>query len=163
VGPFTLNSVGRALFAVGTLLAVLILGLAAVAWFGRADESLAVDNPLSESITRAVGTAEPGSNLSLDNVTDFAWDRLLLVAPRTPREAITRRLGSEWKGDVGYDAGDLLIFLRDGEVVRFANYRGRGRFDGVTRPFAEFTPETAVFRVDDSLTVTPVARGDGSG
>jgi hypothetical protein len=159
VGPFTLNRMGRALFAVGTLLALLILGLAAVAWFGRADESLAVDNPLSESITRAVGTAEPGSNLSLDTLTDFSWDHVLLVAPRTPREAITRRLGSEWKGDLGYDAGDLFIFMRDGEVVRFANYRGRGRFEGVTRPFADFTPQTAVFKVDDEQTVTPVARG----
>jgi hypothetical protein len=152
---------GRALFAVGALLAVLILGLAAVAWFGRPHEKLAVDNPLSESISRAVATADPGSNLAVDALTDFSWDHVLVVAPRTPPEAITRRLGSEWKGDLGYDAGDLFIFLRDGEVVRFANYRGRGRFAGVTRPFAEFTPDTAVFRVDDELNVTPVGRADG--
>jgi hypothetical protein len=147
---------GRALFAVGTLLGLLILGLAAVAWFGRADESLAVDNPLSESITRAVATADQeDSNLTLADLTDFPWDRVLLVAAGTPRDAISRRLGSEWKGDLGYDAGDLLIFIQDGEVVRFANYRGRGRFEGVTRPFDEFTPASAVFVVDEGLVVRP--------
>ena len=151
---------GRALFAVGTLLALLILGLAAVAWLGRADESLAVDNPLSESITRAVATADQqDSNLTVAELTDFPWDRLLLVASGTPRAAISRRLGSEWKGDVGYDAGDLLIFVQDGEVVRFANYRGRGRFEGVSRPFAEFTPQTAVFDVGDDLGVHPQEGG----
>jgi hypothetical protein len=147
---------GRALFAVGTLLALLILGLAAVAWLGRAHESLAVDNPLSESITRAVATADrQDSNLAIADLTNFSWDRMLLVAPGTPRSAISRRLGSEWDGDVGYEAGDLFIFVRDGEVLRFANYRGRGRFAGVSRPFAEFTPQSAVFVVDDALTVRP--------
>jgi hypothetical protein len=147
---------GRALFAVGTLLALLILGLAAVAWFGRADESLAVDNPLSESLTRAVATADQqDSNLSVADVTEFPWDRVLLVAAGTPRAAISRRLGTQWKGDLGYEAGDLFIFIQNGDVVRFANYRGRGRFEGISRPFDEFTPTTAVFVVDDELTVRP--------
>jgi hypothetical protein len=155
MGSSTLNRMGRALLAVGALLAVLIAGLAVVAWLGRPAEKLAVDTPLSESLTRAVATAPPGSNLRLRDLTDFSWDRLVLVAPRTPPEAITRRLGTEWKGDLGYDAGDLFIFLRDGDVVHFANYRGRGRFAGVSGPFAEFTPQTAVFTVDGDLNVTP--------
>jgi hypothetical protein len=151
---------GRALFAVGTLLVLLIAGLVAVAWFGRADEKLAVDNPLSESLTRAVATADrQDSNLTVADLTDFPWDRVLVVAPGTPREAISRRLGKEWKGDLGYDAGDLFIFIQDGEVVRFANYRGRGRFEDVTRPFAEFTPQTAVFDVGADLDVHPHAGG----
>lgn len=146
---------GKALLVVGTLLALLIGGLVAVAWIGRAPESLAVDNVLSESITRAVATADQtGAELALADVTDFPWDRVLLVAPGTPREQISRRLGRTWQGDLGYEAGDVLIFLQGGDVERFANYRGRGRFERVARPFAEFTPATAVFTVED-LVVRP--------
>jgi hypothetical protein len=142
----------KALFAVGGLLALLMAGLVAVAWIGNADESMAVDDILSESVTRAVATANrEGSNLVLADVTDFPWDRVVLVAPGTPREAISRRLGTEFDGLLGYDAGDLLVFLRGGEVDRFAHYRGRARFEGLSRPFAEFTPQTAIFVVEDQV------------
>src|SRR4051812_5565653 len=145
----------RALFAVGGLLALLIAGLAAVAWLGNGDESMAVDDILSESLTRSVATADrEDSNLTLADVTDFPWDRVVLVAPGTPREEISRRLGTEFDGLVGYDAGDLFVFVRDGEVDRFAHYRGRARFEGLSRPFAQFTPRSAVFVVDDQV-VTP--------
>src|SRR4051812_1678016 len=147
----------RALFAVGGLLALLIAGLVLVAWLGRAEESLAVGNILSEGITRAVTTAhQQDSNLALAEVTESPWDEVLVVAPGTPREALSGRVGSEWKGDVGYDAGELFIFLRDGKVDRFAHYLGKGRFEGLSRPFDEFTPQTAIFAVDD-LVVTPRA------
>jgi hypothetical protein len=142
----------RALFAVGGLLALLVAGLVALAWLGNADESLAVDDILSESLTRAVATADrEDSNLTLADVTDFPWDRVVLVAPGTPREAVSRRLGTEFDGLVGYDAGDLFVFIRDGEVDRFAHYRGRARFEGLSRPFDEFTPQTAVFAVEDQV------------
>src|SRR6266545_3258325 len=98
---------GRALLAVGTLLALLIGGLVAVAWIGRAPESLVVDAVLSESFTRAVATADQrGSSLTLADLTDFPWDRVLVVEAGTPREQISRRLGHTWEGDLGYDAGD---------------------------------------------------------
>src|SRR3954453_11351329 len=142
----------RALFAVGGLLALLIAGLAAVACLGNGDESMAVDDILSESIPRAVATADrEDSNLTLADATDFPWDRVVLVAPGTPREAISRRLGTDFDGLLGYDAGDLLVFLRDGEVERLAHYRGRARFEGLSRPFAEFTPQTAVFVVENQV------------
>jgi hypothetical protein len=142
----------RALFAVGALLALLIIGLGLVAWLGRPDETLAVDNVLSENLTRDVATADrEGSNLELADVTDFPWDRVLIVARGTPRDEISRRLGTEWKGDVGYDAGDLFLFIDGGEVQKFANYRGHARFEGLTRPFAEFTPANAVFVVNDQV------------
>jgi hypothetical protein len=142
----------KALFAVGGLLALLIAGLVLVAWLGRADESLAVDNILSEQITKAVTTADQqDSNLALADVNQSPWDKVVVVAPGTPREEISRRLGSEWKGDVGYDAGELFIFLRDGEVDRFAHYLGKSRFEGLSQPFDEFTPQGAVFVVNDGV------------
>jgi hypothetical protein len=145
-------AMARALFAVGALLAVLILGLGLVAWLGRPDETLVVDNMLSENLTRDVATADrEGSNLELASTTDFPWDKVLIVERGTPREEISRKLGTEWKGDVGYDAGDLFLFIDDGQVQKFANYRGQARFEGLTRPFAEFTPATAVFAVNDQV------------
>ncbi len=62
---------------------------------------------------------------------------------------------------MGYDAGELFIFLRDGEVDRFAHYLGKGRFAGLARPFAEFTPQTAIFAVHDGVVArtTRDARG----
>jgi hypothetical protein len=142
----------RALFAVGGLLALLIAGLVLVAWLGRADESLAVDNILSESLTKEVATADQeDSNLVLADVNRSPWDKVLVVSPRTPREEISLRLGFDWKGDVGYDAGELFIFLRGGEVERFAHYLGRRRFEGLTRPLDEFTTQTAVFIVQDGV------------
>jgi hypothetical protein len=144
----------RALFAVGGLLALLIAGLVLVAWLGRADESLAVDNILSEQITSAVTTADQqDSNLVLADVNQSPWDKVVVVSPRTSREEISRRIGSDWKGDVGYDAGELFIFLRGGEVDRFAHYLGKARFEGLSRPFDEFTPESAVFVVQDGVVV----------
>ncbi len=62
---------------------------------------------------------------------------MLLVQPGTSRDAISQQLGSEWTGIDTVDGGDLLIFLRDDEVVRFADYRGNGRFEGFERPFDE--------------------------
>jgi hypothetical protein len=142
----------RALFAVGGLLALLVAGLVLVAWLGRADESLAVDNILSEQITKGVTTADQqDSNLVLADIYQSPWDKVVVVSPRTPREEISRRIGSDWKGDVGYDAGELFIFLRDGEVDRFAHYLGKARFDGLSRPLDEFTPESAVFVVQDGV------------
>ena len=75
----------------------------------------------------------------------FEWDRVLLVQPGTPREAISRRLGHEWTGIDTVDGGDLLLFLRGGEVVRFADYRGSNTFEGFERPFAEIPREQATF------------------
>jgi hypothetical protein len=142
----------RALFAVGGLLALLIAGLVLVAWLGRADESLAVDNILSEQITKAVTTADQeDSNLALADVNQSPWDKVVVVSPRTSREEISQQLGTEWKGDVGYDAGELFVFLRDGKVDRFAHYLGKSRFEGLSQPFDEFTPQTAVFVVDDGV------------
>ena len=116
----------RALFAVGGLLALLIVGLVLVAWLGRGDESLAVDNILSEEITKSVTTADQqDSNLALADVNRSPWDKVLVVAPGTPREEISRRLGTEWKGDVGYDAGDEVLRMV-GKILQ-SEPRARGK------------------------------------
>jgi hypothetical protein len=80
---------------------------------------------------------------------------VVLAARDTTRAQVSRELGFAWKGDLQFRTGDLLIFLHDGELARFADYRGDGRFEGVERPFARFDRADAVFRVR-SLVIRPL-------
>ena len=149
---------GKVLFAVCAFLATCIVALALVSYFGRDEETLAVDNLLAEDLTRRIQTAESETDGEVDLVTatDFAWDRVLIVAPKTPRETLERELDGEFNGVLNYDveSGELFVFERAGRVVRFADYRGRGRFEGFERPVATLTDEEAVLRVDN-LTIRP--------
>ena len=78
-----------------------------------------------------------------------------MIAPRdATRAQLTRELGFPWEGDLEFRTGEILIFLRDGELARFADYRGEGRFEGIDRPFARFDRDDAVFRVR-SLVIRP--------
>jgi hypothetical protein len=79
---------------------------------------------------------------------------VLVVAAGTPRETISRRLGYEWTGEIGFQTGALLIFLDGGRVARFADYRGEGRFSGFETPIDTLPRERAVLRVRD-LVISP--------
>ena len=50
--------------------------------------------------------------------------------------------------------GELLIFLRDGQVARFADYRGLGRFTGFATPIDALPRARAVLRVRDLVVLT---------
>jgi hypothetical protein len=143
--------VHRILIAVATALALLIGGLGLAVFLTRDEDNVAVDTPLSEDLTRAIALRE---RVELRRYTSFDWDEVLIVARGTPREAISRRLGYEWTGDVGFQTGELLIFLEGGRVVRFADYRGLGRFEGFESPIDSLPRDDAVLRVRD-LVVTP--------
>ena len=149
---------GKVIFGVCAFLGCCILGLGLVAYLNRDEETLAVDNLLAEDLTRRIQQAEGRSEGEVDlaTVTKFAWDRVLIVAPDAPKDAIDDALGSPFRGDLNYTAEskELFIFERAGSVVRFADYRGRGRFEGFERPIATLTNETAILRVDN-LTIRP--------
>ena len=52
---------------------------------------------------------------------------------------------------LGFETGEKLILLdRDGQVARFFDYRGEGRFSGLETPIADIAREDAVFRVSAS-------------
>ena len=104
-----------------------LLLLGGIVFFTRDEDNFQADNILAENFTLAVNQAAlEGGTVQLREVASFPWDRVLLVQPETPREEISERLGFEWTGIDTVDGGDLLIFLRDGKVVRFADYRGTG-------------------------------------
>ena len=138
----------RALIAVGAALALGIAILALAVYLTRDEDNIAVDNLLSERFTRAVALSEErGEDVELARLAPFAWDRVVIVARGTPAPAISRRLGIEWTGQLGFEAGELLILLERGEVARFLDYRGEGRFEGIDEPFQELPRARAVFRV----------------
>jgi hypothetical protein len=146
----------RALMAVGAALALSLIALGLAVYLTRDEESVAVDNLLAEEISRAVGTAETGGSgvVDLRRVAKFEWDELLIAERTATRGEIARALGHEWKGQLSFQTGDLLIFLRDGKAARFADYRGEGRFEGIRRPVARFDRDEAVFTVR-SLVIRP--------
>lgn len=140
----------RALVAVGVALALCFGGLGIAVFLDRREDRVAVDNILAEELSRTLTLADNAPDpVELDLVTDFSWDEVLVVARRAPRAAVSEALGFEFKGDLPYDAesGETFIFLRAGRLERFADYRGRGTFEGLQRPIDRFTPRTAVFRV----------------
>ena len=141
---------GRALLAVGGLLLLCFAILGVAVFATREEDRVAVDQILAEDISRQLALADGAPDpVEVDVITQFEWDELVIVAKDTSRAAIDEELGFEFKGDLAYDAEsqELLIFLRDGRLARFADYRGRLEFTGVDRPFARFAPDTAVFRV----------------
>jgi hypothetical protein len=134
---------------------VCLAALSLVVFLARDEDGIQGDNLLAEEFTRAVALASQGDGVvDLRRIADFDWDRVLIVAPGTPREAISERLGKPWTGIDTVDGGDVLIFLAGDDVERFTDYRGNGRFEGFERPFAEVPREDAVFRVD-SLVIRP--------
>jgi hypothetical protein len=146
----------RALIAVGAALALLVGGLALAVFLTRDEDNVQVDNLLSERFTREVASASAnGTDLDLAQIAPFEWARVLVIEPGTSNGEISRALGYEWTGVLGFETGEKLILLDgDGKVVRFFDYRGEGRFSGLRTPIAELAREDAVFEVR-RLQITP--------
>lgn len=149
----------RALTAVGIALVLLIGGLGAAVYFTRDEDYIAVDNLLAEKLSKAIGTT---SRVDLARVAPFGWDHVLITERGLEPDRISQRLGYEWKGrNNSFAAGEpMFIFIRDGRVVRFADYRGEGRLEGFERPIAELPRAAAVLRVRD-LVITPGTTSSG--
>jgi hypothetical protein len=146
----------RALTAVGVALVVAIGGLLLAVYLSRDENYIQVDNLLAERLTRAIALAEAqtGGIVDLRSVARFEWDSVLVVARGTPRDVISRRLGYRWNGRIGFETGELFLFVLRRRVVRFADYRGEGRFEGFRKPIDELPRDRAVLRVH-RLVITP--------
>ena len=145
----------KALTAVGVALALLIGGLGLVVYLSRDEDNLQVDNVLAENLTKAIALSQSQRrDVDLRRLAPFAWDRVLLVARGVGQRAISRRLGYEWNGRLGFRTGELFLFMRGPRAVRFADYRGLGRFAGFHVPFDTIPRRRAVLRVRD-LVIRP--------
>jgi hypothetical protein len=137
---------GRVLALVAGGLALCIALLLLAVYVTRDEDNIQADNLLAERFTREIALAPENNDglVDLREVAPFEWDRVLLVQAGTSRAAISRRLGREWTGIDTVDGGDLLIFLKDGKVARFADYRGNLLFTGFKRPFDELPEQLRV-------------------
>jgi hypothetical protein len=147
----------RALVAVGALLAVAFLGLGVAVFATREEDRVTADNLLAERLTRAVAVSESetGGVVDLRQVASFAWDRVIVVAPGAPQNAVSDALGAEYTGTLPFgSAGPAFVFARGSDVARMADYRGRGSFTGFERPVHELARDRAVLRVR-GLAVSP--------
>jgi hypothetical protein len=141
----------RALGAVGALLAVAFAVLLVVVFATREEDRVAVDDLLSLELTRAIGVSD-GSTVDLRRLARGDWDRVLVVAPETPRETVSEALGSEFNGDLPFGStGELFVFAAGDALVRFADYRGRARFAGFEEPVDELARADALLAVDDGV------------
>ena len=128
---------GRALFAVGALLALLLRILGVVVYFTRSEDQLAIDNQLAENVTRAISQSEElGRDVDLRRLAPFPWSRVLVVAPDTTASAVSRELGSEYKADLPLpSASTVFVFAngnalaRGGRLPRPRDVRGLRRAD----------------------------------
>jgi hypothetical protein len=139
---------GRALIAVGAALVLLIGGLSLAVVLGSDEDDIAVDNVLSERLTRAIALAEAetGGIVDLRRIVPGDWDVVLVVARGAPREAISAKLGHEWTGD-DFPTGEQFIFLQGDRVLRFADYRGLGEFRNFAGAVDVVPGDLAVLRV----------------
>lgn len=146
----------RTLVAVGVVLALLFAG-AVLLVRGQEEAVPAIDNLLAERLSLEVARASAaGRDLRLADVAAFGWDRVLVADPGASRAQISDALGAPWRGVVAFRTGALLVFARrDGEVVRYTDYRGEGRFAGLPEPVAELSREEAVFSTE-GLVLRPV-------
>ena len=155
---------GKALLAVGSFLVLCMAVLGSAVYFTRDEDRFAVDNLLAEDISREIVTAsQEGDPFELRRVTSFDWDEVLIADIDTPREEISRRLNFAFKGDLEYTAEstELFIFTYQGQFVKFADYRGRRPFAGLTRPTERFRADEAVFVVRNGI-VRPARGGAAS-
>jgi predicted outer membrane lipoprotein len=145
----------RALIAVGALLAVAFAVLLAVVFESRDEDRVAVDNVLALELTRAIGTAGDGDRVDLRALAPFDWDRVLVVAPGTARDAVSAAVGAPYLGDLPYgSSGPVFVFARGDRLARFADYRGRATFSGFERPLDELARADAELVVRGGI-VTP--------
>jgi len=143
----------RALIAVGALLAVAFAVLGLVVYLNREEDRVAVDNVLALELTRAIGVADQdGEDVDLTRLADGDWDRVLVAVPGTAREDVSEALGSPYNGDLPFGrTGQLFVFARGNELVRFADYRGRATFTGFERPLEVVPRDRAVLAVRNGV------------
>jgi len=149
---------GKALLAVGGFLAACFIVFGGAVFLTRDEDTIAVDSTLAEEISKAIATAsQRGGEVDLRALTPFDWDRMYVFPIGTPRRTISEAVGFPFKGDLPYTAesSEVMVFTNLGRFVRFADYRGRLRWEGFRRPAQEVDANDATLHVEDGI-VRPV-------
>lgn len=113
-------------------------------------------NQLQAALSRSVRMYQIGyaSHIDLQAFTGFEWDRLFVFPPYTPPDSIDESLGFAWGRSVQTsiswsDEINLLVFLKQGRVVRWIEVpRNTADFAPVAAE-SPFTPQNARFFLPD--------------
>ena len=137
----------RALIAVGALLAVAFGVLLLVVFATREEDRVAVDDLLALELTRSIGVSD-GGDVDLRRLARGDWDRVLVVAPGTPRGDVSEALGSEFKGDLPFGSGARCSCSppATGSCASPTTAAGR-RSTGSSEPVDELARADAMLRV----------------
>jgi hypothetical protein len=109
----------------------------------------------ADAVAMQASSQEP-SDLLLADFTAFEWDRVFVFPPYTPYEEIRDTIQAPWDsvsktGIAQRDDATLLVFMKGGEIVRFAMYpRAKGDLSELSLPHG-LSPKQARFvphRVD---------------
>lgn len=89
---------------------------------GCSQSSVQQNRELEESIHSIVEDKNI-SEININSLTNFDWDKAFLFAPYTTQKSIDEQLGIDFKDPSKIDIRDdiyLLVFLNDNKVVHYA-------------------------------------------
>lgn len=97
-------------------------------------------------------SSDKAVEIRLEDLTDFAWDRVHIFPSYTPHKVIDDDLSFVWQPARRIDMSvrddvNLIVFTENGKVVfHVAHPRGRGDFDGAYKREG-YSPDDAIFTV----------------
>ena len=139
----------RALTAVGALLALAFIVLALVVYRQPRRDAVAVDDLLSLELTRAIDSRTSGRGRRAPARALRLGPACSSSRPDAARGGVRRRSGSRFsRRPAVRRTGPLLVFADGDSLVRYADYRGRGGFEGFEEPVDELPRADAVLEVD---------------
>ena len=98
--------------------------------------------------------ADDLAQIRIQDLTDFAWDRVHIFTPYLTNETIDKNLGYVWQparriGMYQRDDIILLVFTKNGKVVFYVGIsRGLGDLDGNYKE-GGYSPDEAIFKVTE--------------
>lgn len=128
-------------------LTVLILTL--VLLVGCSQNSVQRNTELEESISSIVEDKNK-SEINIESLADFEWDKAFLFTPYTTQEGINEQLGVDFKDPSHINIRDdiyLLIFLNDDKVVQYAEIN-RQQSDFSISKKEHLTPSNASISIE---------------
>ncbi|WP_456276412.1 hypothetical protein [Bacillus sp. AK128] len=124
---------------------LLVVILALLIFVGCSQSSVQRNTELEDSIN-SFFEDEHNSELAINDLTNFNWDKAIFITPYTPQEDMNKKLGVDFKDPSDIASRDdiyLLVFLYENSVVQYAEIqRQRSDFS-----VAELTPSNDVLKI----------------
>lgn len=130
-----------------TLKRILLIIFSILALVGCSNASAELRNSELEQAINSMLSDENTSEIDLNTVVDFDWDKALLFQPYTTQESMNEQLGFEFNDPSNIDKRDdiyLLVFVSDSQVVQYVELSRQQANIEVT----EITPSNAIISIN---------------